>query len=191
MDDSSDGLNWTEFLRNNQYDYVVKYFCTLTGEADGESDLEIPIQAFQARKRDGDPTYLSVTVPGFDLAEEISDRANGQLVLEMAYFIGGTEQLREEILRVDLENIRTDQGPRNRSLTLSGHRTESFGQQIITLVDPVYKYVSEGLKRYRFATPEPFINPGDTAKVGDDEFRVNYITYSVSDRYRAMEITEA
>ena len=191
MGDSTEGLNWTEFLRENQYNYIIKYFCILTGAADGESDLEIPIQAFQARKRDGDPTYLSVTVPGFDLAEEIADRSNGQLVLQMAYFIGDTEQLREEILRVDLENIRTDQGPRNQSLTLSGHRTETFGQQIITLADPVYKYVSDGIRRYRFATPEPYINPGDTAKVGDDEFRVNFITYAISDRYRAMEITEA
>ena len=136
------------------------------------------------------PTGLART-PGFDYAEQVADRANGQLIIEMAYFTGSTELLREEILRVDLENIRTDEGPTNRSINLSGHRTESFGNQISTLTDPIYKYTSEGIRRFRFAFPDPWINPGDTLRVGDDEFRVGYITYTVSDRYRSMEITEA
>jgi hypothetical protein len=169
----------------------VRYFCTLTGAADDTTDLTIAMPTFQARKRDGEATYLSVTVSGFDLAEQIADRANGQLIIEMAYFVNSVEQLREEILRVDLENIRTDQGPKNRSITLTGHRTETFGNQVATLTDPIYKFVSEGIRRYRFAIPDPFINPGDTCVVGEDEFRVGYISYIVSNRYRQMEITEA
>jgi hypothetical protein len=184
-------LNWSEFLRENQFDYVIRYFCTLTGAPDDTTDIEIPIQQFQARKRDGEQTFLSINIPGFDYAEQIADRANGQLIIEMAYYVGGVEQLREEILRVDLENIRTDEGPVNRSITLTGHRTESFGNQIATLYDPIYKYTSEGIRRFRFAIPDPFLNPGDTAIIGDDEIRVGYITYAISNRYRSMEITEA
>jgi hypothetical protein len=163
----------------------------LTGAADDTTDLIIAMPTFQARKRDGEATYLSVTVAGFDLAEQIADRANGQLIIEMAYFVNAVEQLREEILRVDLENIRTDEGPKNRSITLTGHLTESFANQITTLIDPIYKYVSDGIRRYRFAIPDPYINPGDTIRVGGDEFRAGYISYIISDRYRQMEVTEA
>jgi hypothetical protein len=170
---------------------VIRYFCTLTGAADDTSDVEIPIQQFQARKRDGESTYLSVNIPSFDHAGQIADRANGQIIIEMAYFVNNIEQLREEILRVDLENIRTDQGSTNRSITLTGHLAESYGNQIATLTDPVYKYVSEGIRRFRFAIPDPYVNPGDTIRIGDDEFRAGYITYAVSNRYRTMEITEA
>jgi hypothetical protein len=191
LDDTIACLNWSEFLRENQLNYIVRYFCTLTGSADDTTDLEFECRTFQARKRDGESTYLSVSITGFDLAEQIADRANGQLIMYMAYFVGGVEQLREEILRVDLENIRTDEGPTNRSITLTGHRNESFGNQIATLTDPIYKYVSDGIRRYRFAIPDPWINPGDTIRTNDDEFRVGYITYIVSDRYRQMEITEA
>jgi hypothetical protein len=191
LGDSAACLNWSEFLRANQLNYIVRYNFTLTGAADGTSDATIPFNSFQARKRDGESTYLSVTIRGLDYAEQVADRVNGQMIIEMAYFVSGVEQLREEILRVDLENIRIDQGSTNRSITLSGHRTESFGNQLVTLTDPTYKYVSEGIRRYRFAIPDPWINPGDTIRVAEDEFRVGYILYIVSDRHRQMEITEA
>lgn len=189
--DAIDALNWSQFLRDNQSQYVIRYFCTLTGAADLTTDFEIPISAFSARKRDGEATYLQVTVPGIEYSEQITDRSNGQLLIEMAYFVGGTEQLREEILRVDLETIRIDEGARNRSITLSGHRIESYGNNEIELTDATYKYVSDGIRRYRFAIPDPWLNPGDTAIIGDDSFRVGYITYNISTRYRQMEITEA
>jgi hypothetical protein len=163
----------------------------LTGENDDTTDIEIPIEQFQARKRDGEATYLAVVIPSHDNAGEIADRSNGQVIIQMAYFVGGVEQLREEIIRVDLENIRTDEGPVNRSITLSGHLTESYGGQIATLEDPIYKYVSEGIRRFRFSVPDPWINPGDTIRVGEDEFRVGYITYIVGERFRQMEVTEA
>lgn len=191
IDDSIDCLNWSEFLRDNQDQYIIKYFCVLTGENDDTTDIEIPIKQFQARKRDGEATYLSVSIPSFDHAQAIADRSNGQVIIQMAYFVGAVEELREEILRVDLENIRTDEGPVNRAITLSGHLTETFGGQEATLENPIYKYESEGIRRFRFAVPDPWINPGDTAKIGGDEFRVGYITYIISERYRQMEITEA
>jgi hypothetical protein len=191
LDDSIECLNWSEFLRANQDRYLIKYFCILTGANDDTTDIEIPIEQFQARKRDGEATYLAVVIPSHDNAGEIADRSNGQVVIQMAYFVGGIEELREEILRVDLENIRTDDGPVNRSVTLSGHLTESFGGQIATLENPIYKYTSEGIRRFRFAVPDPWINPGDTIKVGEDEFRVGYITYVVGERFRQMEVTEA
>jgi len=191
--DLVDALNWSLFLRENIQKYLIKYFCTLTGSPDGLSDVELPMQSFQARKRDGEPTYVSAVIPGMDYLDEISDRPNGQIIIEMAYFVEGVEQLREEILRVDMENIRYDKGSRNRSVTISGHRSESFAVNLVDLENPSYKYLSEGKLRYRFPILDPWLNPGDTCSVQSegDEFRVDYITYVVSPNLKFMEISEA
>jgi len=191
--DLTDALNWSEFLRENQDKFLIKYFFTLTGDGDGEDDIEIPIQSLQARKRTGEATYLSVVIPGIEYLESINDRTNGDLVIEMAYFISGAEQLREEILRVDLENIRYDKGARNRSITLSGHRTETFAVNLVDMENPGYKYLSDGRLRYRFPEINPWLNPGDTCVVAaeGDEFRVDYITYIISDAQKFMEVSEA
>jgi hypothetical protein len=192
ISDFTDALNWSEFLRDNKDLFVITYFCTLTGAADGEADAVLPIQSFQARKRDGEDTYVSAVIPGIDYLDEISDRPNGQIVIEMAYFSGGSELLREEILRVDLENVRYDKGARSRAVTISGHRTESFAVNLVDLEKPSYKYLSEGKLRYRFPIPNPWLNPGDTCRVlsEGDEFRVDYITYIVSDAQKFMEVSE-
>jgi len=190
ISDSIDCLNWSEWLRENEHISVKRFYFTLTGAADGETDIIIPISSFQARKRDGEPTYLSVTIPGMDYAGQIADRSNGQMIVEMAYFINGVEQIREEIIRVNLETIRIDQGARNRSINLSGHRSESFDGRVKDLSNPNYKYTINGKIRYRFPQVDPYLNPGDLCRVGTDEFLVNYITYSITANYRQMEVYE-
>ncbi len=99
--------------------------------SDLTTDIEIPIKSFQGRLRDGDPTYLSVVVPGLvfngiDYSEEINARFNGDLKIEMAYLVDGVEQAREVLVEVDLEIIRIDEGGIVQTITLSGHRTEHF-----------------------------------------------------------------
>jgi hypothetical protein len=60
----------------------IIYQFVLTGSADGESDITIPISSCQMRRRDGEPTYMSVVVPGYDdYADEILARTNGDMVL--------------------------------------------------------------------------------------------------------------
>jgi len=116
------------------------------------------------------------------------------MVIEMAYLIDGEQSVREEILRADLEDIRTDQGPTNRSITLTGHKTQTFSTKITELENPTYKSVSGGRIIYRFAKLDLYLNPGDTCRVGDDEFVIDYITYMVSAGsnhiFKTMEVRE-
>ena len=102
---SFDGFNWTEFLRLYGDQAVKRYFCTLTGAEDSLEDVVIPIASFQTRIRNQEPTFLSVSIPGLDQADDISNRPNGHIVIDMAYFIAGVEMHREEIVRTDLETI--------------------------------------------------------------------------------------
>lgn len=101
---------------------VIVYFFTLTGSP----DIEIPISSFQGRLRSGDSSYLSVVIPGMDYAGEIADRSTGQMVIDAAYSVAGVPRKRSEIVRVNLDTIRIDDGPVNKSITLTGYRQETY-----------------------------------------------------------------
>jgi hypothetical protein len=168
---------------------ALRYYCTLTGAADGQSDLLLPISSFQAQHRRAAASYLSVVVPGNANDAEIAARPNGALVLRMAKVFAGAVFHSEEILRVPLEQIRTDDGGRNRSATLSGYATLVYAAKEVTLQGVVYRAVHEGKTRLRLAFPDIFLRPGDTAVHGDDSFTVESISYSVGTRGTTCEVS--
>lgn len=178
--DHLDAFNWSEWLTNNLDRAVARYYCTITGSADGETDIEVPISSFQARKQTGSSTYLSVVIPGIDYLDAISARANGEMVIEMAYLIGGVESIREEILRADIEQINYYRGTGSRSVTLIGHFAQTFVAKETRLYNPVYAQRADGDLSYRFAVPDLYVNPGDTVRVGDDAFTADAVLYMVS-----------
>lgn len=188
--DETDCFLWSEWIKENYGKYVVRYFLTLTGDADGLSDQELPWSSFQSTKRNGTPTYLSAIVPTFQYISEITNRSNGDLKVDMAYLVDGVESFRENIVWVDLDTIRMDQGPRRQSITLSGSRTYSYGSNLILLENPTYKYVSDGKIKYRFLQADPWLNPGDVVQCRTDEFVVDYVTFTISDRFKQMDVSE-
>lgn len=191
LGDESEAFNWTKWLDLNKDRAIERFYFTLTGAADSTTDIEIDISSFQGRKKTGEQTYLSVVIPEYAVnIGPISDRSNGQMVIDMAYLLNGEISVREEVLRVDLENIRDDEGIRSHPITLSGHITETFSPKVVTLYDTIYRNFSEGRILHRFAMPDLYLNPGDTCRIDDDEFEVDYIYYIVSDSYKMMEIRE-
>ena len=191
--DSIDGFNWSSWVRANRDLAMIRYYCTLTGAADSLSDLTIPISSFQASKRTGESTYLSVIVPGMALAADIAARSNGEIIVEMAYLIDGIESVREEILRVDLEQINPQEGARNRSITLIGHKTVTYDSRAASVQGCSYKYTSGGSRGFRFPQADPYLNPGDALTVVDtgDALTVDYITYAISAKgAKFMEVRE-
>lgn len=170
----------------------VIYLFTLTGSADGESDITIPISSCQMRRRDGDPTYMSVVVPDYDAySEAITARSNGQMVLKKGVrFSDGSIQV-EEIARVDLEDIRLDKGPRNRSISLTGHRTVSTNDpNVVTLSGASYRNVTDGQRRFRCEV-DLWLRPGDTAEIEGESFTVGFISYTIGKAEEVMEVVEA
>jgi len=190
-----DGTAWKEWIEANKHRLTILYYFTLTGEADGESALVIPISSWQSRRRSGSPTSLTVVIPGVALLSDILDRTNGTLQIEMVYLLDGVEQYREVVCEVDYERLRMDQGGRNQSITVSGHRTETFVNKTIDLQDVVYYSTDQGLMRFRCASVNMYLNPGDTALYQGEEIAVNQIVISVSaeNNYveQSMEVNEA
>jgi hypothetical protein len=178
----------TQFTIQNP---VLLYFFTLTGAPDGLADIIIPIESFQARHRSGDPTYLSVVIPGIDYATAIAARPNGEMVIRMSKAMRGVIYHTEEILRVALESVRVDEGSSNKSITLDGHTTKTYTAKTVALEGVTYYSVNGGRKLYRCATPNIYLRPGDTAAYGTDSFTVGLITYYVSTMQQSMEVSEA
>jgi len=170
---------------------VVYYLFTLTGAADSTTDIEIPISSFQCRMRSGDPTYLSVVIPGSEYATEITARANGTLQIEMAYKQDGAYLQREVIVQADLETVAIDEGADNQSITLTGHKTETFTAKTTLLENSVYRSVKSGKIRHRIAKPNIYLRPGDTVTVESDTFTADVISYAISVDSQTMEVAEA
>lgn len=97
-----------------------------TIEHDDFDDLVLPISSFTARIREGDPSYLQIVVPNYTkYADDILDRTthcrNCQIVITKIRDGDSTDTY--EVLRVDFENLRTDEGSRSQSVFIVGHRT--------------------------------------------------------------------
>ncbi len=184
-------LNWAQWLAIYGSRFTARYHFTLTGAPDGLADVVLPMASFQYRLRDDTPSYLQVVIPRITDAAVIAARSNGDMIVEMAYLIDGVEQHREQLARVDFENVRVDKGTKNRSATLIGHRTETWGAQIVTLTGITYQGDYNGLIRVRLAMPDLWLRPGDTAHAGDETFVAGQVLTAMAERTHWTEVIEA
>jgi hypothetical protein len=186
---SFDGFNWTEFLRLYGDQAVKRYFLTLTGAEDGLEDIVIPIASFQTRIRNQEPSFLSVSIPGTAQADVISDRPNGQMIIDMAYIVSGIEMHREEIVRADLETIDIHEGGTNSSVVLSGHKTINWGAPKTVFLSGVsYRRTYNGITRLRTSVPDLYLKPGDFASYDGDTVTVEQISIFVGPSMSMMEL---
>ncbi len=192
LDDTIAGFNWSQWLRENESKAIKNYYLTLTGAEDSLSDYTLPMKSFQGRSRNGEPTYLSCVVPcEDDYVTAINNRPNGSLIVEMAYLVNGVEEHREVIIQVDFESVRIDEGSINKSITLSGHRTESTASKHVIIKSGNYYSLTDGKYNYRITPPDLYLKPGDTLEVDDNTFSVGNISYIVSVDNQRMEVAEA
>jgi len=133
--------------------------------------------------------YLSVSVPSMNQATEIADRSNGELVLYKILSINGEQMQAEEIARATLENILIYEGGKNQSIVLDGYKTMIKTPKETFLTDVVYRRMSGGaIAAVRTAIPDTYLEPGDTAIDGFNEFEVTAVTVVVGENYSQMDI---
>lgn len=169
---------------------IIRYFCILTGAANGTTDLVLPMSSFQARRRSGDPTYLRVVIPTVDYADEIAARANGTLKIQQAYEQNGVIKQTETIMETDLEEVNPDEGGTNQSTTLVGYSTTTYSSKSITLSGTTYRSTRGGKYNYRPAKPYIFLNPGDTVTFADDgvTFVIDTMSYFINPTTSTIEL---
>lgn len=174
------------------------YKCILTGANDGVDDIVLPISSFQARIRNGEPTYLSCVIPdSVTYTADILARTNGEIIIQKGFlFADGSEQY-EEITRVTYESVQINRGARSDSATLTGHKTVTLSSPKEWTVSGVsfYGLQADGKRRIRCAL-DMFLKVGDICIYGTgggDYFTVGQISCWVSAKpvMVFMEVQEA
>lgn len=184
-------FNWAQWLAIYGKQFIPRFYFTLTGAADDLDDIEIPISSFNYRLRSATPSYLQAVIPGIEYVQEIADRSNGEMKLEMAYIVGGVEHHREVLAQITLESISTYEGTKSKSIVLMGHKTESVGTKIVTVSGVSYFSEIGGKRRIRLAVPDMYLKPGDTIRWGAEEFIAGSISTVVGENQMFSEIGEA
>jgi len=148
------------------------------------------MKSFQARRRSGDPTYLSVVIPTVDYASEIAARPNGTLKIQQAYEQNGVIKQTETIIETDLEEVNPDEGGENQSVSLLGYSTSTYSSKSVTLSGVIYKNTRGGKYHYRLAKPYIFLNPGDTVIFSDDgvTFEIDTMSYFINPTTSLIEL---
>lgn len=95
----------------------VRLVCQLKGVG-GFSDLELPMSSCQIYIQNDAPNNIQVVVSDFSYAGDIADRAEGSLMVSKVSLGREGHRQYEEILTIPLTSIRTDEGARNKSITL-------------------------------------------------------------------------
>ncbi|KKN41620.1 hypothetical protein LCGC14_0721530 [marine sediment metagenome] len=198
LTDTIEGLNWTQWLAENELFTVVRYYLTLTGDAESSpvADLTLPMSSFTLRTNkdtDNDSVFKSLIayVPSIQYAAQIAARPNGDLILTMTYEIDGVIEQTVELVRVDFDSVSSFSGPSSKSTSLSGSRTTTASVQEAVLVNTTFSSTVAGVVRYRFALPDFFMRSGDLVTVdGGSSFTVGEVVYTVSVVAQTMEIVE-
>jgi hypothetical protein len=100
------------------------------------------------------------------------------------------QNLREELIRVVISQMNTNEGPTNKTITINGYRTYTFSGQKVRLYKPTYKALTNGKFQYRFAVPHPYLQPADLCLVEGDQFPVDYITFNGNASRITMDVFE-
>lgn len=169
----------------------IRYFLTITGAADGVEDVEIPFVSFQARRRSGADTYLQVVVPSTEFIDSIIDRANGTMRIDQAYVLAGEIARRQNIIETTMDQVNPYQGGISDTLVLIGYKTTTYTPKNVTLTDATYRAQIDGKLSYRLPTPDILLNPGDLVTIGEDEFTLGIMSYTVSGEFQQIDLTEA
>lgn len=111
-------------------------------EHDDLGTLVLPISSFTARIREGEPSYLQIVVPDYltyadDILDWTTHCRNCQIVVHKIRDRDTANPT--EVIRVDFENLRTDQGSKSQSVFMTGHRTfYNANPQTVALTDVDY-----------------------------------------------------
>lgn len=168
------------------------YSLTITGAADGVTDIVVPISSWQATNQTGGrQSYVQAVVPSISpWLDEIGARQAGELVIRKGYrFDDGTER-QEEILRSGFDTFRWDRGPRSFTATISGYlagKQSSSGQRTLTGIRSIS--MTNGKHRVR-CDIDLFLQPGMTVTADNVTFRADFINYYVASTDKFCEVSE-
>jgi len=158
----------------------------------GTTAYECAISSFNILKTT-ESQSLSIVVPFLTSSQitEIESRIGNNIILYRGVkFSSGIEQL-ELMLSVTFDSVRYDYGANSGSLTLSGSSDLVTGFTKTRAIAGIsYRNEINGIRRIR-ARVDTYLQPGDTADLGDGEtLTVAEVTIYINEGSAVMEFTE-
>jgi len=159
----------------------------------GTDPVEV-MASFISIRKTSENLAVTVVVPGFSEADLTAIEAleEGTIVIQKGIrWPNGSEQL-DTLVEIALSGFRYDGGVRSQSLTLLGAGAAS-GTHTTTrrLTGISYRNSSDGIRRIRCAL-DTYVQPGDTADLGNDEtLVVGDVSLTIRPDQALMELVEA
>lgn len=155
--------------------------------------LELPASTFQVRLRNGEPSYLQVTVPNAsEYINMIQEKTNGEITIRR--FLENNSGINNsvELARVSFDALSYGKGVRNWTATLSGNKTtENTSPKTVALSGvSILSLQSNGMKRIR-SKVNFYVRPGDIVTWDEVTMTAGLITITVGHKLAYMDITEA
>lgn len=127
---------------------------------------------------------LNVTIPNYErwLDSVIERSEKGWLFVDLLYREKqGKIVSRETIIVAMFDDMRTDLGTVNSSMSLSGSTYQYFGNKSnIQMPSASYKSLAGGKKTYRFPIPDSYLQPYNYMTTGDETILVGDVNYAYS-----------
>ncbi len=164
---------------------IIRYRFILKHSSLG--DVQIPISSFSARLRSGSPSYLSVTIPyTADRLTKINDRVTGGILRVDKVYV---DRSYRTLLWVNLDDIRWDDGPSSKTITLSGNYTHTNSSPTtVTLQD--YSYIRHSDSKLVRCSVRNDPKPADTIVAGTVSFTAGLVSVYANSQNSQVEITE-
>ena len=161
------------------------YICTL-------DDIRLPMSSFQARLRDGQPTYFGAVVPMEDgVVDAIQARTGGTLTLFSGVITASGDEILEPMTVTTLHSLRYDKGARSGSVTVVGYVTETTTtSKVVDLTGISTEGLQADGRRTVRCEPSFFLRPGDVARWSGQQMIVGMIALTVNPRSATMDVSE-
>jgi hypothetical protein len=161
-------------------------------EKAGLAPLILPATNISVRSQaDGRQSSITATIPDLAAIDAIADRASGGvLIFAGGYKVNGEDRF-NDILTLPFTAVRPDEGPRNKSLTLTASgAAPAAGPKTVTVAAVEYQSIN-GLKRLLRMPVDVNLYPGDTVVNGTSSWTVGEVVYALGEGGESMTVTEA
>ncbi len=153
----------------------------------------VPVSSFQSTMRLAGQSFVQLVVPGGDAyLDALEGEAGSTMTIAKGYrYADDSLSPLETIAQAPFEELRSDDGQRGLTLTLSGYGPfEASGVRVRTLRGATYRSINQGRRRVRCEI-DLFLRPGDTAVDTDGtQFSVGVIQHFVGASSDFMEVVQ-
>lgn len=183
-------LTWRVYVTSRRL--ATLYRARITGATDGVEDYSLRLSSFSARLKSGTPSTVTLTAAWQnDIASAIAARPSGDLVVERVIESTGNPDEVQAIITAAVDELRTDEGGRRRSIQITGSRQTTNSSPVTVALQRVsYRGTRAGALQLRANVDDNIgVQPGDIVTYQGESLTTRQVVISMANGRESMEIT--